>query len=91
LLEDHAAGSWQFRRDHRITVPLERFGRTTVDGIPHTALDVALLYKARWHEVEKNARDFDAAVRGLGAAERTWLADAVALSAPGHPWLARLC
>ena len=91
LLEDHdGLGAWQWRRDHRVTLPLDRFGSTTADGNPHVALEVALLYKAKWHEVEKNAADFDAALPALDAVQRAWIADAVASGDAAHPWLARL-
>ena len=91
LLEDHDGGGlWECRRDHRVTMPFDRFGGRTPDGIPHVAPEVALLYKAKWHDIEKNARDFDVALPSLDARQRVWLARAVAITSPGHPWIARL-
>jgi hypothetical protein len=90
LLEDHHDGSWQFRRDHRVTLPLERFGALSPDGIPHVALEVALLYKASHLEIPKAVADFDAALPALAADRRMWLAEAIAAGSPAHPWLARL-
>jgi hypothetical protein len=99
LLEDHDdAGRWHYRRDSQVTLPLDRFGAAS-DGIPHVALEVALLYKAKGQEVEqsdapvwraKNAEDFESALPALDAAQRAWLAEAVGATSPEHPWLARL-
>ncbi len=100
LLEDHdGAGLWRYRRDGRITLPIESLGRATPDAVPHVALEVALLYKAKGQELEafdapawraKNAADFDAALPALDARGRRWLAEAIAMTSPDHPWLARL-
>jgi aminoglycoside-2''-adenylyltransferase len=90
LLEDHDDRNLLCRRDHRIIRPLDQFGRRTEDGIPHVALEFALLYKAKWHDLDKNMRDFDAALPSLDALQRDWLADAVAITSPEHPWIARL-
>jgi hypothetical protein len=91
LLEAHdAAGLWAFRRDARVTTPLARFGRSTSDGIPHVAPEIALLYKAKGHDIPKNAQDFDAALPSLDAAARRWLAEALHVAHPGHPWLGAL-
>lgn len=90
LLEDHDGAMWQCRRDHRVTMPLYRFGCVSVDGIPYVAPEVALLYKAKGHEIEKNAADFDAALPALEPAARAWLREALTIAHPDHPWLARL-
>jgi hypothetical protein len=104
LLEDHdGAGAWQYRRDARITLPVERLGTITADGVPHLSLELALLYKAKGQEAAssalapnqqrwraKNALDFDAALPALDQRQRRWLADAIAVTWRGHPWLARL-
>ncbi len=91
LLEDHdGAGAWQCRRDHRITLPIERFGQTSSDAIPHVALEIALLYKAKGHDIEKNARDFEAALPALDARQRGWLAHALDAAHADHPWIDQL-
>ncbi|MEX2246231.1 MAG: amino acid transporter [Dehalococcoidia bacterium] len=92
LLEDVDVGGhdWLFRRDHRVTMPLSRFGRVSSDGLPYVCPEVALLYKAKGHDIERNARDFAAALPSLDAGARAWLRDALTTQQAGHPWLARL-
>jgi len=88
LLEDHdGAGEWRFRRDARVTLPVARFGRLTADGIPYVAPEVALLYKAKGHEIEKNAADFESAASSLDVEARGWFRAALKIAHPGHPWL----
>jgi hypothetical protein len=93
LLEDHdGAGTWRYRRDHRIAAPIGRFGRVSHDSIPYVAPEVALLYKARRHEVaksviEKSAADFAAALPALDDDARAWLRGALGAAHPGHPWV----
>jgi hypothetical protein len=92
LLEDHdGAGTWRYRRDHRIAAPIGRLGRVSHDGIPYVAPEVALLYKARSHEVaksviEKSAADFAAALPALNDDARAWLRRALGAAHPGHRW-----
>jgi hypothetical protein len=103
LLEDHDGPAWQYRRDHRVTIPLDRMGRVSPDGIPYVAPEIALLYKAKGIENDgagvdaaaprwraKNAADFDAALPALEPAARAWLREALTIAHPDHPWLARL-
>ena len=90
LLEDHEDGRWLYRRDHRVWLPLERFGRETADGLPYVCPEVALLFKARGHEIERNAVDFESALPALDAEARSWLREALATAHPGHAWLGRL-
>jgi hypothetical protein len=90
LLEDHDDTEWLCRRDHRVAAPLDAFGRGTSSGIPYVAPEIALLYKAKGRELEKNAADFTAALPSLDAAARTWLRDALKIAHPGHPWIALL-
>jgi hypothetical protein len=91
LLEVHDSDrSWRYRRDARITAPLAKFGLRSADGIPYVAPEVALLYKAKGHDISKNAADFDATVPRLDSEARTWLSSALEIAHPEHPWLAAL-
>jgi hypothetical protein len=90
LFEDHEDARWLFRRDHRVAAPLDRFGRRDADGIAYVAAEIALLYKARHIELERNERDFDAALPSLDADARRWFADALDIAHPEHPWSVRL-
>jgi hypothetical protein len=88
LLENHdGAGTWRYRRDAQVTLPIERFGRTSSEGIPYIAPEIALLYKAKGHEIGKNAADFVSAEPSLDDDARAWLRDALSLVDPDHPWL----
>jgi hypothetical protein len=89
MLSPAEGGRWIFRRDPRITRPIERFGRRTADGVPYVAPGIQLLFKARG-SLPKDQADFAAALPLLDAEARSWLAEALALHLPGHPWLARL-
>ena len=90
LVEECRDEMWLFRRDPRITRPLAALGRTTSDGVPYIAPEVALLYKARWLDIDRNARDFEAAAPALAPPARSWLVNALSLTHPAHPWIARL-
>ncbi len=90
LLEDHDGDTWQYRRDHRVTTVLSRFGGVSLGKVPYVTPQVALLYKANRHDLAKNAADFVAALPVLDVEARRWLRDAVAKAHPGHPWLAAL-
>jgi hypothetical protein len=90
MLEEHSDGTWVYRRDASVTLPLARLGQTTKDGLPYVCPTVALLYKARGKGIERNAADFESAVGALSTQERGWLRDALAFAHPGHDWIERL-
>lgn len=90
LLEDHDAGRWLSRRDHRVTLPIEAFGRRADTGISYVAPEIALFYKAKGYDIEKNAADFTIASPALDSSAREWLREALRIAHPGHPWLERL-
>ena len=77
LLEQHEADRWLFRRNPLITLPLKALGRTTPEGIPIIAPEVALLYKAHHLEIDRHAADFDVTLPALDQAERDWLRAAI--------------
>jgi len=83
--EPHDGDTWICRRDARIRRPYAEIIERDRDGIPYLAPEVVLLFKA------KAARDKDHAdLRGvlhlLDAGRRSWLADALEVVHPGHPW-----
>jgi hypothetical protein len=90
LLEDHAPDRWLYRRDHRMWLPLERFGRVNADALPYVCPEVALLFKSRAPNLERNAVDFATAGPFLDDPARLWLREALELTSPGHPWTERL-
>jgi uncharacterized protein (DUF952 family) len=89
LLERGGAGRWEFRRHPAVTRPLDQVGTVSPDGVPFVRPEVALLFKAKTPR-HKDQRDFDRVLPHLDAAARAWLAAALDLAHPGHPWRARL-
>lgn len=87
--EPSDGGTWICRRDPRIRMPYDRLIEWTEDGIPYGRPEVMLLYKAR-HVRERDRRDFADVVPQLELERRRWLADALELVHPGHPWIAEL-
>jgi hypothetical protein len=82
--------TWICRRDERIRLPYRDLIEHTSDGIPYCRPEVALLFKAKYSELPKNQRDFDATLPHLEPARRRWLSGSIAQVHPGHPWLDRL-
>ncbi|WP_370421892.1 amino acid transporter [Streptomyces sp. QH1-20] len=90
LMLDEAEGTqWVSRRSPEIRLPVSRLGRMSDTGVPHLAPEVQLFYKAKATR-GKDETDFDAALPLLDASARAWLADAIMVIAPHHPWLRRL-
>ena len=79
---------WIYRRDARIRLPLSELVWRS-EGIPYLVPEVQLLFKAKTLR-KKDAQDFEDALPELADAQRAWLREALSLTAPGHPWLARL-
>ena len=88
--EPSEGDTWIYRRDERIRLPYSDVIERTGDGIPYARPEVVLLFKAKPPERPKDEADFAAVLPRLGASRRSWLADALGLAHPGHPWLERL-
>ncbi|MGN6599718.1 MAG: hypothetical protein ACTHMW_10635 [Actinomycetes bacterium] len=87
--------TWVCRRDDRLRLPMSQVRRWSADGIPYTAPEVVLLFKAK-HRRPKDELDLARTVPALDDAARGWLRDALTLVHPargphetGHPWLRR--
>lgn len=80
---------WVYKRDQRIRRPLAATIRTGPDGVPYQVPEVGLLFKTRL-ERTKDVDDLEQTWPRLGAEDRRWLREAVELTEPGHPWLARM-
>lgn len=78
--------TWLCRRDERIRLPYERVISHTEAGIPYSRPEITLLFKAK-HTRPKDEEDFAAALPFLDVPERRWLAEALELAHPGHPWI----
>ncbi len=82
--------TWLCRRDDSIRLPYDRGIEWTEDGIPYGRPEIVLLFKAKHSHRERDQRDFEAVVPRLEPQRRSWLAEALELVHPGHPWLAEL-
>lgn len=82
--------TWICRRDPRIRMQYDRLIERTADGIPYGRPEVVLLYKAKHAHRDRDRRDFDDVVPRLDEERLRWLADALDLVHPGHPWIAEL-
>jgi hypothetical protein len=89
MIADTGDDRWLCRRDPRIHRPITTIGRQTSDGIPYLAPEIQLLYKAKAPR-PKDEADFIEAIPRLNQQSRHWLAQAIALIHPDHPWLAQL-
>jgi hypothetical protein len=78
--------TWICRRDPSIRRPGSEVIAYTADGIPYQQPEIALLFKAK-HTREKDQEDFEGVLPLLAPAARAWLADALAIVHPGHPWI----
>jgi len=82
--------TWFYKRDARVSRPLDDVVRLDADGVPFQRPEITLLFKAR-RRWEKDEADFAAVAHALPSADRTWLREAIALTEPpGHPWLEKL-
>jgi len=90
MLTPVAGDTWFYKRDQRVSRPLDLVIRIDADGVPYQRPEITLLFKAR-RRWEKDEADFAAVVPELAASDRAWLRDAIALTEPpAHPWLDRL-
>jgi hypothetical protein len=88
LLTRSRDGQWLFKRDERVSLPLDQLGQT-IDGIPYLRPSVVLLLKAKTLR-DKDQQDFEGMLPRLANGERVWLDEALAIAHPDHPWRARL-
>ena len=85
ILMDATSESWAFKRDSRITLPVDDI-LWTKDGVRYLRPEDQLLHKARGLRPQDQL-DFDASVRLLDAESARWLRWALGLAHPGHPWI----
>ena len=86
LLGEDDDGTWWYRRDERIRVPLAELGLRTEDGIPYVRPEIVLLFKSKAPEPHDEA-DFEAALPALDAEARSLLRGWLPA---GHPWRRRI-
>ena len=82
--------TWIYRRDERIRLPYADVIERTDDGIPYARPEIVLLFKAKRSVRPKDEADLAAVLPSVGRDRRRWLAEALALVHPDHPWLERI-
>jgi len=87
--EPSRGDTWICRRDESIRLPFDEVIAHTSDGIPYGRPEVILLYKAK-HARPKDNEDFAAVLPLLERERQRWLASALELVHPDHPWLGKL-
>lgn len=87
-LEPVDGAEWVYRRDARVRRTLGEAIHSHA-GVPCVNPAVQLLWKSK-HATAKDEVDFDNIVPLLPAAERVWLAGAIAIAHPDSPWRGRL-
>ncbi|HEY8458464.1 MAG TPA: amino acid transporter [Actinopolymorphaceae bacterium] len=89
MLDEADGEEWRSRRHPGIRRPISSIGHCTENGLPFLAPEIQLFYKAKGLR-PKDATDFAAALPRLDSDTRRWLDQALALTAPDHPWRAEL-
>lgn len=88
LLADRTGGDWVHPDHPEVTLPLTDLGLATSEGIPYLRPEVVLLWMAA--DAGGHEDDLAAALPALGVGPRCWLAGALDLAHPGHPWITRV-
>ena len=83
LLGEEDAGTWWYRRDPRVRLPVAELGLVTETGVPFVRPDVVLLFKSSAPEPHDQA-DLEAVLPALDAEARDLLRGWLPA---GHPWL----
>lgn len=86
MLADGDRTEWRFRRDPSITMSGDRLIATSSNGVPYCTPEVQLLYKSKMAR-PKDDVDLAHCLHRLSRRQRRWLADAIAKSSAGHPWV----
>ena len=84
--EPHDGDTWICRRDPSIRRAYADVFAETADGVPYVRPEIVLLFKAKSVR-DKDTADWDGTRPLLSADQRAWLARALELVHPGHPWL----
>ena len=86
LLIEADGDRWAFRRDPRVTCPLDRIALRSRSGVPFLAPEIVLLYKTK-DPRPTDELDFRIVEPPLAAKPRRWLRDALRMGYPDHPWI----
>ncbi|MFN7253539.1 MAG: nucleotidyltransferase domain-containing protein [Anaerobacillus sp.] len=86
LLNETEENDWKFRRDLRISYPLNSVWSYSETGIPYLNPEIVLLYKAK-NTREIDHQDFMIIKDYLDNKKKQWLRYALELHEPKHEWL----
>ena len=90
IMLDQADGEhWVYRRAPEIRRPFTEILCRAKCGLLYLAPEIQLLYKSKGVR-PKDVEDFRSTVPKLDASAREWLRDSLAISQPGHRWIAEL-
>ena len=85
LLNEREGADWVFRREARVRMPLAQATQESPSRLPVLAPEIVLLYKAKTPRPQDQS-DFRATAPLLAPLAQRWLAAALSLCHPGHPW-----
>jgi hypothetical protein len=86
LMNDASDTDWIYRRDARVTYPLDDLLASRRADLPVLPPEIVLLYKSK-DPTHGDVIDFRATYPQLTARAREWLSSALTLTEPrGHPW-----
>lgn len=88
MIDEHDEDEWIYRRDSRIQRSFDSL-TWNLWGIEYLAPEVQLLFSSKGLRA-KDEEDFRQVAPLLSPVQRHWLVDALQLTSPGHPWIARL-
>jgi hypothetical protein len=89
LLNEAEADAWIYRRDARVTRPLNEVFVGSPSGVPVLAPEVVLLFKSK-DPREKDLADLETALRELADERVGWLRRAIATAHPKSPFVEML-
>ena len=88
VLTPTRGGRWVFKKDNRITLPLDH-ALAARDEVEYLKPEIVLLHKAHLMR-QKDEADFASLLPALDDHARDWLDNALALYLPAHAWRAQL-
>lgn len=89
LLNESENGTWRYRRNPDVTLPMADVWKRHETGIPYLTPEIVLLYKSKSPRA-RDTVDSRSVLPELNSTQRAWLHNAIAVSHPNSPWLADL-
>ncbi|MGV7002067.1 nucleotidyltransferase domain-containing protein [Priestia megaterium] len=86
LLNETNEGNWLFRRNFKISYPLNSLWSYSNEGMPYLNPEITLLYKTK-NTREKDHDDFITVKDFLSEKQKEWLKNAITLQEPNHKWI----